>query len=397
MSMRAYLDWNATAPLRAEARAAMVAAMEVVGNPSSVHGDGRAARRIVETARAEVAALVGAAARNVVFTSGGTEANILALTPRLEHGADRRRRDLLLVSAVEHPSVRAGGRFPADSVRELTVNRQGIVDISALAAAVAPLQADGAGFLVSVMLANNETGVIQPVAQVADIVHAAGGLMHVDAVQGAGKIPCDINRLGTDLMTIAAHKLGGPKGVGALVKANEDLRVDPILTGGGQERGARAGTENVAGIAGFGAAVAAAGRGLGFYPQSVAALRDALERELRKISRETVIFGAPDTATNSPARLPNTTLFAVPGATAETSLIALDLDGISVSAGSACSSGKVAASHVLAAMGVPAELAACALRLSLGPTTSQAEIDMFLNAWIKRLAGLSKDRHELAA
>jgi cysteine desulfurase len=261
------------------------------------------------------------------------------------------------------------------------------------------IRSKGGAFLASVMLANNETGVIQPIARIAEVVHAAGALLHVDAVQAAGKIPCDIKALGADLVSISAHKLGGPKGVGALIKAREDTPLDPILVGGGQQRGARAGTENVIGISGFGAAAKAAAQDLPRTGPAMARLRDAMEARLCDICAETVIFGtnATDHALPAPDRLPNTTLFAVPGASAETSLIALDLDGVAVSSGSACSSGKVAASHVLAAMGVPAALAACALRVSIGPTTTSAEIELFLNAWSKRVAGLSKGGRELAA
>ncbi|RAI33146.1 cysteine desulfurase, partial [Rhodoplanes elegans] len=242
MSERAYLDWNATAPLRPEARAAMLAALDA-GNPSSVHAEGRAARALVEDARAVVARLVGAAPRNVVFTSGGTEANTLALTPGLAVGPDAAPRDRLLVSAIEHPSVRAGGRFPTNAVDILPVTSDGIVDLAALEARLATLAVEKIGLrpLVSLMHANNETGVVQPIAAAAELVHAAGGILHVDAVQSAGKLPCDIAALGADLMTLSGHKIGGPKGVGALVLRSGDIHVTaPVLTGGGQERGARA-------------------------------------------------------------------------------------------------------------------------------------------------------------
>jgi cysteine desulfurase len=392
MTGRIYLDWNATAPLRPAARTAFVAALDRVGNPSSVHAEGRSARHLVETAREQVAALVGAQARNVVFTSGGTEANALALTPQIErpgHGAPLRR---LLVSAIEHPSVRGGGRFAHLAVEEIAVMPDGVVDLSALARRVAEL-GDGSDLLVSIMHANNETGVVQPVAAAAEIVHAAGGLLHVDAVQTAGRIPCDIKALGADLMTISGHKLGGPQGTGALVKASEALHfADPLIKGGGQERGSRAGTENVAAIVGFGAAAAEAGEALTQEGQGMAALRERLEGGLRAISSATVIFGA------GAERLPNTTLFAVPGHKAEIALIALDLAGIAVSSGSACSSGKVAASHVLAAMGVAAELASGAIRVSLGRDTTAADIDGLITAWSKTVSRLSiREKPGLAA
>ena len=242
MTEHAYLDWNATAKLRPEAREAVLAALETGGNPSSVHGAGRGARRLVEQAREQVAALVGAMPREVVFTSGGTEANVLALSPALG--------DVLLVSAIEHPSVRAGGRFAA--AEEIPVRADGVVDLDALKRRLASASRP----LVSIMLANNETGIVQPVAQAAEFVHAAGGLLHVDAVQGPGRIDCDFKALGADLMTLSAHKIGGPQGAGALIK-RDTLDLDAQMKGGGQERGARAGTENVPGIAGFGAAAAA--------------------------------------------------------------------------------------------------------------------------------------------
>lgn len=397
MSSRIYLDWNATAPLREEARAAMSAAMALPGNPSSIHGEGRAARKAIESARENVAALVGAKPRNVIFTAGGTEANVMALTPHITDGKDTRTREALLVSDIEHPSVRMGGRFAPDQVGIVPVTPSGNVDLDALSAAVAPFKAQNKGFLVSLMLANNETGVIQPIAQAADIVHAAGGLLHVDAVQAAGKIPCDITALGADLLTITAHKLGGPKGAGALVLAREELQVNPIFNGGGQERGARGGTENLIGIAGFGAAAAAVqGADIPYTGTAQAALRDDLERELRALSPDLVVFGAAERQ-NSSARLPNTSLFAAPGVKAETALIALDLAGFAVSSGSACSSGKVSVSHVLTAMGVADDLAACAIRLSIGPTTTKADLEKFLAAWTRHLATLSKGGRGLAA
>jgi len=384
MVERVYLDWNATAPLRPEARAAATVALDMVGNPSSVHGEGRAARRVVEQARAAVAGLVGAKADAVIFTSGGTEANVLALTPTINVAGDKAPRGQLLVSAIEHPSVRAGGRFSTGAVEEIPVTAAGVADLAALERRLAALAGSGR-LLVSLMHANNETGVVQPIAAAADLVHAAGGLLHVDAVQSAGKIACDINALGADLLTLSAHKLGGPKGVGALVIGRAELHIaDPLLKGGGQERGARAGTENVVGIAGFGAAAEAAARGLADDAARMSSLRERLEAGLKAVSPDAVIFGA------TAERLPNTTLVAVPGLKAETALIALDLDGVAVSSGSACSSGKVTPSHVLAAMGVEAGLARGAIRVSLGPVTTENEIGVFLRAWTKLAKGLSK-------
>ena len=385
----AYLDHNATSPLRPAAKAAMERALDRCGNPSSVHLEGRVARALVEDSREQVAALVGAQARNVIFTSGGTEANALALTPSLVVG-EARGRDRALISAIEHPSVRSGGRFPQQLREDVPVTREGVVDLAWLTERLDVLRRSAP--LVSVMLANNETGVIQPVDQVAELTHAAGGLLHIDAVQAAGRIPCDIKSLGADLLTLSAHKLGGPKGVGALILADQDLHIgDPLIRGGGQEGSSRAGTENVSGIAGFGAAAQAVVAGLMDEAADMARARDRLEAGLRAAAPSAVIFGA------TVPRVPNTTLVAMPGIKAETALIALDLEGVSVSSGSACSSGKVAPSHVLAAMGVAPELALGAVRISLGPTTTGEEIEIFLNAWMKRVMGLSRRGRGLAA
>jgi len=387
MPDRAYLDWNATAPMRPEARAACVEALNLVGNPSSVHAEGRAVRRVVETARAQVAALVGVDPAQVIFTSGGTEANMLALTPLIEDGASKLPRDLLLVSAIEHPSVRHGGRFPRTQIGEVPVTASGRVDLAALSRMLKP----GARALVSIMLANNETGVVQPISEVARIVHEAGGLLHVDAVQGPGRVPVAITDLGADLVSLSAHKLGGSKGAGALI-LREGLHIaDPLIRGGGQERGARAGTENVAAIAGFGAAAKAAAASLGADATRMAQLRDRLEAGLKARTPDVIIFGAETT------RLPNTTLFAAPGMKAETAVIAFDLEGVAVSSGAACSSGKVQPSHVLAAMGVDKALAQAAVRVSLGPSTTGSEVERFQKAWNKLSESLGKERRGLAA
>jgi cysteine desulfurase len=378
---RAYFDWNATAPLCDAARGTMIAALEATGNASSVHAEGRSARSVIEKARVQVAALVGADVQNVTFTSGGTEANALALTPALETRSERAPRDKLFVSAVEHPSVRSGGRF--GGITELPVDENGRVQVALLAQQLSGARRP----LVSVMLANNETGVIQPIAEIAAIVHAANGLLHVDAVQGPGRIACDIETLGADMMTVSAHKIGGPQGAGALIRQSAvfgDIHIaEPLIRGGGQERNSRAGTENVAAIAGFAAAAAAVQRS---DAGRLAEMRDEIEAELRKITPDIVVFGA------HAARLPNTSLFALPGAKAETAIIAFDLNGVAVSSGSACSSGKVQPSHVLAAMGVPPELAKGAIRLSIGPTTTDNDVGMLLSAWRKIAPGLSKGR-----
>ncbi|GLR92588.1 MULTISPECIES: cysteine desulfurase family protein [Bradyrhizobium] len=369
MPTRVYLDWNATTPLRPEARAAMVAAYDLVGNPSSVHAEGREARRLVEEARAALAAAVGALPRNVIFTSAGTEANALALSPGLR-GPWGGPVERLLVSAVEHASVLAGGRFPSDRIGQIRVTRSGVVDLDDLKAQLE----DGPPALVSIMAANNETGALQPVAEAASVVHEAGGLLHVDAIQALGKIPFDINSVGADLATFSAHKIGGPKGVGALVMTEGIGGLEPVLRGGGQELSRRAGTENVAGIAGFGAAVKAALQALPEDVKRMATLRDRLENGLRDLAGATVF--ADDVE-----RLPNTVLFTAAGLKAETAVIGFDLEGIAVSSGSACSSGKVQPSHVLSAMGYAPSVAQGAVRLSLGWSTEPDDINRALEAW----------------
>jgi cysteine desulfurase len=352
-----YLDWNATAPLRPQARAAMAAALARCGNPSSVHRWGRAARQIVERARESVAVLAGAAPDGVVFVSGGTEANHLALL-----GAGRER---VLVSAVEHSSVLQA----VPDAEQIPVDRDGIVDLASLEARLA---ADPRPALVSVMLANNETGVIQPVADIAAVAHREGARFHCDAVQAAGKIAFTAAETAADLITLSAHKIGGPPGIGALVIMG-NAEITSMIRGGGQERGRRAGTENLPGIAGF-AAAAEAAAGIGDCAR-VRSLRDALEREAVAAVPDAVVIGADR------PRLPNTSALALPGLLSETQVIALDLDGVMVSAGAACSSGKVGPSHVLAAMGVAPEIAGATIRISLGWTTTEADIDHFLNSW----------------
>jgi len=384
MAERAYFDWNATAPLRAEARDAMREALGHTGNASSVHAEGRAVRQLVEEARSKVAKLVGAEARNVTFTSGATEANMMALTAAIEIGGRRALRDRLFVSAIEHPSVRSGGRFAAGDVEELPVTGNGVVDLVALTNALEKSERP----LVSIMLANNETGVIQPIAQIAAIVQAASGVLHVDAVQGAGRIDCNVATLGADLVSLSSHKLGGPQGSGALISCGDIHIAEPLIKGGGQERGRRAGTENVAAIAGFGAACAAVNP---TEAERTALLRDRLEEGIAAATPGAVIFG------KSAPRLPNTTLFAVPGLKAETAVIAFDLNGIAVSSGSACSSGKVQASHVLSAMGVEPAMTRSAVRASIGWSTGEAEVAQFLKTWKTLTGSLLKEKRGIAA
>lgn len=370
--MRVYLDHNATSPLRPEARAAMLAAMDATGNAQSVHADGRRARATIEAARATVARAVSASTDDVVFTSGGSESNALALRGAVQGAAAAGERiTRLIVSAIEHDSVRAAASLCEETVpglRLLTcpVLASGVVDLNALGR----LLSEGKGrALVSLMWANNETGAVQPVADAAKIAHAHGALVHSDAVQAVGKISVDARSV--DYLSFNAHKFGGPLGVGALiVRAGAPLASQ--VRGGGQEFGRRAGTENVAAIAGFAAAVEAAQRcrlGEG--------LRSTLERKLLAGNSRAVVFCA------DAERLPNTICVAAPGVPSENMVIALDLDGFSVSAGAACSSGKVAQSHVLTAMGVEPVLASCAIRVSFGWNTTEQDLTAFADAWLK--------------
>ena len=347
-----YLDWNATAPLRPEAASAIAEALALGGNPSSVHQRGRAARQLVERSREAVAALVGASPDGVVFTSGGTEANHLAL---LGSGRDR-----VLTSAVEHSSVLQA----VPDAERIPVDNNGVVELAALAALLA---ADPRSALVSVMLANNETGIIQPVAEIAKIARAHGALFHCDAVQAAGKMPLSMAETGADSTTLSAHKIGGPSGIGALV-LGPGAEVTRLLHGGGQERNRRAGTENLAGIAGFAAAARACN------PAEYDIVRDLRDRLEAALPDAVIVAG-------SAPRLPNTAALAMPGVPAETQIIAFDLDGVMVSAGAACSSGKVGPSHVLAAMGLAPELAEATIRVSLGWSTTEAEIAHFIESW----------------
>lgn len=379
---RLYLDHNATAPLRPPAAAAMAAALLLPGNASSIHAEGRAARAVIEDARAQVAALVGARAKNVVFTSGGTEAASLALTPGLSRaGSPPPVR--LLVGASEHVCVLQGHRFAAASFSRVPCGQDGVIDLAALKAAMA----QGGPAMLALQAANNETGVLQPVAEAAGLVHAAGGVVVCDAVQLCGKMACDIAKLGVDALIVSAHKFGGPKGAGALVLAADSLHLTaPLLRGGGQERGLRAGTENIAAIAGFGAAAAEAARGLEGEAGRQTGLRGAIEGFIRAAAPDAVFFS--DTA----PRLPNTSAFAIPGFSAETLLIALDLAGVAASSGSACSSGKVTASQVLAAMGVAPDMARGALRLSIGWSTTTAEIEDFARRFAAVIGRLRQAR-----
>ncbi len=389
-SRRAYLDHNATTALRPVAREAMLAALTQTGNASSVHREGRAARATLEAARETIAHFVKTQPKNVYFTSGATEAANLVLTPELELDGNKTPFDVLLISAGEHACILQGHRFPAANVEKLPLTPQGVLDLGTLDAALA--RHSGARVLLALQAANNETGVLQPVAEAAALVHAAGGALICDAVQAAGKSACDFAALGADVLVLSAHKIGGPQGVGALCFARDRHHIgSTIVRGGGQERGLRAGTENVAAIAGFAAAVAGVTEAGPLEMERLAGLRAQLEHDVLTIAPDAVFFGA------GVQRLPNTTNFAVPDLSAEVLLMALDLEGVAVSSGSACSSGKVKRSHVLEAMNVPSALADGAIRVSFGWSSEEDDVELFRTAFSKAVETVRAKRVKPAA
>lgn len=370
--MSIYLDHNATARVRPQAIAAMTQVMEHVGNPSSIHAAGRTARAVMEQARADIGALISAPDSTVIFTSGGTEANTIAIESAVAAGARR-----LIVSAIEHDSVQETSRILGVEVEVLPVDSDGVADLGWLRERLARWDAaDGKPF-VALMLANNETGVIQPVVEVSEIVRAADGWLHVDAIQAAGKIAVDSRALGADTLSISAHKLGGPQGIGALTFGPR-ATLSRRQHGGGQERGRRGGTENLPGIAGFGAAAVAALAGLEAY-QARAIWRDAVAGRLKAAGGVVMGEAAP--------RLPNTLCIATPDFTSDLQVMGLDLAKVMISAGSACSSGKVKASPVLMAMG-QGDLAGCAIRVSGGWDTTNTDWNTFADVWLD-----AHDRH----
>jgi cysteine desulfurase len=379
MGQRAYLDHNATTPLRPVAAEAMARAFALPGNPSSIHAEGRAARAVVEAARSQVARAFGAEAKHVVFTSGATEGlnTLLRPSPSVNWRSGAKRSERLLVLASEHDAVMAGGGFAAEVIERIPVDDNGIVDLAWLETRLAALAIDGfAPVTVAIQLANGETGVIQPVAEASRIVRGHGAMLVCDAAQAAGKVAVDIAALGADALVVSAHKFGGPKGAGAIILAGERLSIgEPLLKGGGQEMRRRSGTENVAAIAGMGAAIAEATAGPGAEGRRLASLGERMIAGFRMARPDLTLFG------EGAPRLPNTGCIGVPGLSSETAVIAFDLAGVAVSAGSACSSGKVKRSHVLEAMGVDALLAASALRFSLGWSTAEADIDLAVAAF----------------
>lgn len=374
-SPRGYLDFNAGAPLRPSAREAVLLCLDRAGNPSSVHAEGRWARAAMERARAEVARLAGTRPDLVVFTSGATEAAALALTPDLAANGRVLGGDLL-VGAAEHPAVLQGHRFSPGRVASVPVDGSGVIDLAALDAMLRGRDRP----VLALQAANGETGVLQPVWEAARLVHAHGGLLVCDAAQAAGRIDIGFDALQADLLFFSGHKLGGPQGTGALVFRDDDVRLGtPLVRGGGQERGLRGGTENVAAIAGFGAAAREAAS-LADVPRW-ASLRDDFERRLFALAPDAVVFGS------AVPRLGNTSAFALPHAPGETLLIALDLAGVAVSTGSACSSGRVSRSHVLESMGVDAHLRDGLLRVSFGWSSTARDVDRVVAA-----LGASLDR-----
>jgi cysteine desulfurase len=375
---RTYLDHNATAPLRPAAREALLAALDVVGNASSVHAEGRRARGLIEDARERVAALVNARPAEVVFTSGATEANNWAMAAGW---------DTIFISGIEHESVLAPARASGARVIELPARADGTVAAEVVSALIGESTGEIGRAVVTLQRANNETGALQSVAETAAVARAHGLSIHTDAVQAPGRVAVDFAALGVDALSLSSHKIGGPKGVGALV-VRGGVRLSPFIVGGGQERRRRAGTENVAAIAGFGAAAADARQDLEGIGR-IAALRDRLEREAVRIAPQAVVIAGET------GRLPNTTCLSLPGQSAEILVIKLDLAGIAVSAGAACSSGKVGQSHVLAAMGIAPDLARAAIRISLGWNSSDADVDAFLRAW-SDIAGRAARRRAVA-
>lgn len=371
---RIYFDYNASAPLVDEARAAMLAALDLAANPSSVHAEGRKARALIKKARRQVAALLNANPDHVVFTSGATEAAAMVLTPEFTMGRSPIRMGYLYVCAADHPCTLEGGSFTAEHKTQYPVNSRGIVDLEVFSRLLTQHDHSCGLPLVVCHHANNETGIIQPIEEIGRIVKAHRGVFVVDAVQAVGRLPIDVSAGIADYLIVSSHKIGGPKGAGALVAFSDLMMPMPLIRGGGQERGHRSGTESPANLAGFGAAAEVAAQNMEDWG-ATSKLRDCLEAGVRQLVKNTVFYGQGE------YRLPNTSFFSMPDMKAETLQIALDLAGFATSPGSACSSGKVGASHVLKAMGVKSNEGA--IRVSLGPTSSQRDVEMFLEAFAK--------------
>jgi cysteine desulfurase len=381
---RAYMDWNATAPLLPEAREAFLRVGLMEGNPSSVHREGRAVRTEIEAARRKLAAAVGAKPADIIFTSGATEAANLVLTPDFRMGRAPLRIGKLYVSAIEHKAVFEGGRFAKADIETIPVHADGTADMAVLAAMLEGHDRSLGLPMVALMSANNETGVVQPITAAAKLVHGAGGILVVDAVQAFGRIPLDIAELDADFMIVSSHKIGGPKGAGALVSRGEAMMPSALIHGGGQEKGHRSGTENAASIAGFGAAAEVVASDVAARADRLRGVQQTIEARMREIAPELVVHGIDS------ERLPNTTFFSLPGLKSETGQIAFDLEGVALSAGSACSSGKVGESHVLKAMGLDPRMGA--LRISIGTSTTERDIERTIAAFAKIAGRLPASR-----
>lgn len=374
--LRIYLDYNATAPVRAVAKRAVISALDHVGNASSIHQEGRKARGIIETAREQLAKLINAQSKEITFTSGGTESNNLVLASDLGALGKKQPLAATLLSATEHPSLIKAQDLSSRPVELIKVDENGLLNLAHLEELLkAWQQKSDLPVLVSVMLVNNETGVIQPMAKIAALVHQYGGFIHADAIQALGKIEIDFENIKVDLLSLSSHKIGGPLGAGALV-IRLGMLVDSYVKGGGQELGLRAGTENIPSIAGFGAAALECFGELKNKNQ-YKDMQQSLEVKIAKISPYAVVFG------QDVPRVDSTSCFAIAGLTAERALMSLDLAGIAISSGSACSSGKVSQSHVLKAMGIDDDLALCALRLSFGWNTKPEELNAFIEEYTK--------------
>jgi cysteine desulfurase len=381
---RAYMDWNATAPLLPEAREAFLRVGLMEGNPSSVHREGRAVRTEIEAARRKLAAAVGAKPADIIFTSGATEAANLVLSPDFRMGRAPLRIGKLYVSAIEHKAVFEGGRFAKADIETIPVHADGTADMAVLAAMLEGHDRSLGLPMVALMSANNETGVVQPITAAAKLVHGAGGILVVDAVQAFGRIPLDIAELDADFMIVSSHKIGGPKGAGALVSRGEAMMPSALIHGGGQEKGHRSGTENAASIAGFGAAAEVVASDVAARADRLRGVQQTIEARMREIAPELVVHGIDS------ERLPNTTFFSLPGLKSETGQIAFDLEGVALSAGSACSSGKVGESHVLKAMGLDPRMGA--LRISIGTSTTERDIERTIAAFAKIAGRLRASR-----
>ena len=387
MVSRVYMDYNATAPLLSCAKDAMILAMDELGNPSSVHREGQMARRMINQARAQVAHLCDADPAHVTFVSGATEAAYHLLTPDYKMGRSPIKVAKLYISAVEHPCVLSGGRFESGDVEIIAVDSQGRINLDALQQALSNHDHEQGLPMLALQVANNETGVLQPVEKAIELAKAHKAITVLDAVQAAGKIEFSMGNIGADFAFISAHKLGGPKGVGAIISQGEVLMPKPLISGGGHEKGHRGGTENLIGIAGFGASCLFAKENIyNFYKFSK--LRDQIEGNISKIAPDIVIYG------REVERISNTICFSLPDTKSETLQIAFDIDGIAASSGSACSSGKVGESHVLAAMG--ADTKAGALRISMGHGTSDEDVKAFMSAF-ERINKRRLDRRKVAA